>query len=337
MEVVAARDHRRPPSRPGPRSPALLVRLARRPRPRVSFVEDVRAELVGAAAGRVPAAGWRCSAGARAHRRLVPPARARRGARRGATAQPPPPPAVLVELVRELRRDAARSARYRERRFGRRARFQIMLGGDPRTLQVLQEAGVLGGVARARAGRRRRASLGALVLPRRLPARRVPRRRLAWPRRAGRRTWRSATHDARRRPSDLAGARRADGIPLARARPAAARGRLREAPRDDARPARAIGADGAALRLAEAEVVARRAASANRHANADAGEPAPPGRAAAGSSPRSSARRRRRARRPAPAELRAASRCALRAAGLRAARLARPRGAAAAKSSSPRG
>ena len=146
---------------------------------------------------------------------------------------------------------------YRRRAFERSTRYQVHVPGDERAIGLLRDAGILGPGAQARraaAAPRRRPSL----LPRGLPARSPPGRRLA-------------ERAAQPAPRDQVGVARRRRVPrLTRAarrpRPWAARDRIREGNRDDR--GRARGSRGERRRP--------RARRAQRH-RGDAGPGEPPG------------------------------------------------------------
>jgi DNA-binding protein WhiA len=178
--------------------------------------------------------------------------------------------AVARQLVSLLRESGATCEirTYHERRFGRRARYQVIVGPDPRSLQVLESAGVLG------------SSLG--------PAERVPRRVVS--RSCCRRTYlrgafmasgsltdpRAGAHLELRTSSpesahELAELAAEEGFPLTvhvGGRHAIAYAKRGDTIRD---LLVALGAHGSELRLEEAAVLAETRAQANRLANADAG------------------------------------------------------------------
>ncbi len=231
----------------------------------MSFAEDVRAELseVLPAAEHCRAAqlsGVLRHAGAfRLHGRgeielhadLAEPAVARR----------------TVELLRE--RGASCEIRtYHERRFEQRTRVLLVLAGDPRTLQLLNEIGVLS------------TSLApAATVPRRLVSRACCRRAylrgaflaagsVSQPRAGAHLEWRCSNLDAARELQALAAAEGATISVHDGARYALAYAKSRETIRE---LLASMGAYGAELRLEEAEVVALTRETANRLANADAG------------------------------------------------------------------
>ena len=172
-----------------------------------------------------------------------------------------------VELLR------ARGARceirtYSEHRFQRRTRFLLVIEGNPRSLQLLNEIGVLA------------ASLApAETVPRRLVSRACCRRAylrgaflaagsISHPRSGAHLEWRCSTLEAARALQALAAI---EGAPLLvhdGPRYALAYAKSRETIRE---LLASFGAYGAELRLEEAEVVALTRGSANRMANADAG------------------------------------------------------------------
>ena len=231
----------------------------------MSFAEDVRAELseVLPAAEHCRAAqlsGVLRHAGAfRLHGRgeielhadLAEPAVARR----------------TVELLRE--RGATCEIRtYHEHRFEQRTRVLLVLAGDPRTLQLLNEIGVLS------------TSLApAPTVPRRLVSRACCRRAylrgaflaagsVSQPRSEAHLEWRCSSLDAARELQVLAAA---EGTTISLhdgPRYVLAYAKSRETIRE---LLASMGAYGAELRLEEAEVVALTRESANRLANADAG------------------------------------------------------------------
>ena len=169
--------------------------------------------------------------------------------------------ALLAEL-----RVPAEIRTYTTRSFDRATRYQLHVEGSEHALGVLAEAGVLGrrsSAARPAAGPRRR----PLVLPRRLPARRVPRRRLAH--RPAVAAPRGADADAGRR---VVPAQRR----LGRGGPAAGRASARRHARAYAKGWEEIegyllaaGVVDAVLALEERSVIAEMRAEANRLANAD--------------------------------------------------------------------
>jgi cell division protein WhiA len=178
--------------------------------------------------------------------------------------------AVARHLVTLLRAGGATCEirTYHERRFGKRARYQVIVGSDARSLQVLEEAGVLG------------SSLAPSErVPRRVVARSCCRRTflrgafiasgsLTDPRAGAHLELRSASPESAQELAELAAE---EGFPLAvhvGGRHAIAYAKRGETIRD---LLVALGAHGSELRLEEAAVLAETRAQANRLANADAG------------------------------------------------------------------
>ena len=235
VEVVAAHITDGPPPRSGrARARRWCARPAGRSPARELLGGRARGARVRAAAGRALLPAARCCR-PRPHRRLVPPARARRGARRGGAAAgtrrrgAPWSCCALLGATCEIRT-------HRERALPSGQQRRSCCAGDDRTLQVLHEAGVLSASPRRRRGRRRgswraRCCRGAYLRGAFLAAGTVARR-------GGRRTSRSATHDAAAA-AFLARVAARDEIALARARAPVARGRVHEALGDARGPARA--------------------------------------------------------------------------------------------------
>ena len=244
-----------------------LVRQARRP------VVPARELLGGGARGaRVgPAAGPRllpprAAVRPRPHRRLVPPARSRRGARRGrAAGRPPRPPRRRAAALagRDVRDPHAPRAAVPERPARRdqlRRRPGDARGAARRRhpVRVVRADGTPAGAAAERAPTAAARTCAARSSP---PA---PSRR-----RAGRRTSRSA-RTTPTAAADLAGDRGARRHRAARARARDARGRLREADRDAWRTCSPTSAPArASSGWPRARSSRSRARDANRQANAE--------------------------------------------------------------------
>ena len=269
MEIVAARitdGHHHDPVRLA----RLLVRLARASRgpsaPDVTFVEDVRSELCRTLPARpccrlaLLGAVVRTAGSYHLHGRGEVHVEVDLGAH------------VTARRTVELARGLGAVCEIRSYRRAAAARpssaSRIVLGSDPRTLQVMHEVGVLG------------ASLAPLPEP---PARVLVRARAAARSTCAARSWPPAPCRRRGAPAhleirthDVEGAELlarlagADGIPLSvrdRGRHAAAYSKRLDAIAD---LLARIGADDAALLLAEADVVARAKERANRITNCDA-------------------------------------------------------------------
>jgi hypothetical protein len=178
--------------------------------------------------------------------------------------------AVARHLVSLLRADGATCEirTYHERRFGKRARYQVIVGSEPRSLQVLEQAGVLG------------PSLAPVErVPRRIVARSCCRRAflrgafissgsLTDPRAGAHLELRTSSPESAQELAELA---QEEGFQLSvhvGGRHALAYAKRGDTIRD---LLVALGAHGSELRLEEAAVLAETRAQANRLANADAG------------------------------------------------------------------
>jgi hypothetical protein len=178
--------------------------------------------------------------------------------------------AVARHLVSLLRASGATCEirTYHERRFGKRARYQVVVGSEARSLQVLEEAGVLG------------PSLApAERVPRRIVARSCCRRAflrgafissgsLTDPRAGAHLELRTSSPESAQELAELA---QEEGFQLSvhvGGRHALAYAKRGDTIRD---LLVALGAHGSELRLEEAAVLAETRAQANRLANADAG------------------------------------------------------------------